>query len=104
MLGDAFARASRLAGIGRCGAIWASRNLVGKLPTQARGRLKYGVTRKGRHGQEVFVPSTYSRMEDLPEPMARPADTADAFARLSVTEILDIAADAGEFRTHPHQK
>lgn len=52
-------RAARIADFSRCGAIWASKNLLSKLSPQDRQRVQYGVRRRGSEGQQVFVPHVF---------------------------------------------
>ncbi len=55
-------QAARIADFSRSGAIWASKNLLGKLSAQERQGLRYGVRRKGSDGQHVFVPHVFSNV------------------------------------------
>lgn len=55
-------QAARIADFSRAGAIWASKNLLGKLSAQERQRLRYGVRRKGSDGQHLFVPHVFSNV------------------------------------------
>ena len=99
VLGDAVNHAARIAHFSRSGAVWATRNLVGKLRPEERQRLKYGVTRKGKDGRELLVLSIFSRVEDLLGAPPADGEAHAAIARLPVTEILDIAPDPAADRT-----
>ena len=94
VLGETVHRATRMSDFSRGGALWVTRNLMGKLRPQERARLKYGVHRGNNAGQEVFVPSIFSRVESLPVPAGADGANLAAIARLPITEIVDIA-DAG---------
>jgi len=91
VLGDTINHAARLSDFARGGAIWATKNLLGKLPTKERQRIKFGIRRKDADGREVFVGAFYSRIREL----AYLNDTAkneklNDIAALPVTEIMGI--------------
>jgi class 3 adenylate cyclase len=93
VLGDAADRAARISQFSRAGGVWVTRNLLGKLRSEDRKRLSYGIRRPGADGEYVFVPSIFSRVEDLLEPGTAGSEVATDIARLSITEIVDIAGD-----------
>jgi adenylate cyclase len=93
VLGDAADRAARISQFSRAGGVWVTRNLLGKLRSEDRKRLSYGIRRPGADGESVFVPSIFSRVEDLLEPGTAGGDVATDIARLSITEIVDIAGN-----------
>jgi adenylate cyclase len=95
VLGDTVNHAARLSELARSGAIWVTRNLVGKLPSTQRQQLKYGVRRTKHDGQEVFVPSFFSRVENLADRAGADSEALRAIARLPIAEIMDIAPDPG---------
>lgn len=95
VLGEAVGNALRISDFSRDGALWVTRNLVGKLRAQERQQLKYGVRRLGNDGQEVFVPSIFSRVEHLAVPAGANGADLTAIARLPITEIVDVGVDAG---------
>ena len=95
VLGDAVDHATQLSNLCRSGAILATRNLVSKLGAAERQRLSYGVRRHGRDGKDVFVPTVFSRVENLPDLAAAIGEVRAAVGRLAVTEIIDLAASAG---------
>jgi len=88
VIGDAATHAVLISNFSRNGAIWATRNLVGKLRAEERRRLKYGVRRKGSDGRDLFVLSTFSRVENLTDPAG--SDAPRAAARLPIAEIIDV--------------
>lgn len=94
VLGDTVNHAAQISNFSRFGAVWATRNLVGKLGREERQRLEYGVRRRNNHGQDVFVPSVFSRVENLADMAAAASQDLTSIARLPITEILDIAANA----------
>ncbi len=91
MLAGTMDRAARISDFARCGAVWATKNLLGKLATQERQRLKYGVRRRNKDGQELFVSSVFSNVDRLIDPSAGCCERLKGIARLPITEIVDIA-------------
>ena len=61
-----------------------------------RRRLDYGVRRVTADGSSEPVRSIYARVEDLADLSAPGNEALRAIAGLAITEIFDIAADAGE--------
>lgn len=82
-LANTINQAARIADFSRSGAIWASKNLLGKLSPEDRQRLRYGVRRKGSDGQHVFVPHVFSNV--------RRRDGLKEAALLPIAEIVDIS-------------
>jgi class 3 adenylate cyclase/DNA-binding transcriptional MerR regulator len=89
VLGDTINHATRISQFARSGAIWATKNLIGKLTADERARLRYGVRRKNTNGQEVLVAAVFSDVESLADPAA--GERLQEIARLPITEIVDIA-------------
>jgi len=92
MLGDTLNHAARISDFARLGAIWATKNLVGKLTPDQRQRLQFGVRRKSGDGREVFVPSIFSNVDVLADQAGVPIEKLKDIARLPITEIVEIAA------------
>lgn len=93
VLGDTINHAARLSDFSRGGAIWATKNLLGKLPAKERQRVKFGIRRKDAEGREVFVGAFYSRISELAylNDAVRNEKLND-IAALPVTEIMEIGA------------
>lgn len=93
VLGDTINHAARLSDFSRGGAIWATKNLLGKLPAKERNRVKFGIRRQDAEGREVFVSSFYSRISELAylNDAIRNEKLSD-IAALPVTEIIEIEA------------
>lgn len=89
VLGDTINHATRMSEFARSGAIWATKNLLGKLKADERQRLTYGVRRKNSNGQEVLVSAVFADVEALADPAA--GERLREIARLPITEIVDIA-------------
>jgi class 3 adenylate cyclase len=93
MLGATLNRAARISDFARFGAIWASKNLIGKLTAAERQRLKFGVRRMNDTRREAFVPSIFSTVDTLTDAAAAPpGDKLKEIARLPITEIVEIVA------------
>jgi class 3 adenylate cyclase len=95
VLGDAVDHAMCISHFASDGAVWVTRNLVGKLRTDERRRLKYGVRRLDKQGRDVLVTSTFSRVENLVDMTDAGSRRLKAVARLPITEVFDVAAQAG---------
>jgi len=91
VVGAAADHAALLSRSARSGAIWITRNLVGKLAADERARLSFGVPRAGRTASGRRVLSSFARLADLAalHPSAPPVPPA--WADLAVTELLDLA-------------
>ena len=85
--------AARISEFARCGGIWATKNLLGKLTGGERQRLTYGVHRHNKDGQTVFVSSVFSSVDGLADLAAGAFGRLSDIARLPITEIVDISAD-----------
>ncbi|MDP3760453.1 MAG: hypothetical protein Q8R01_08050 [Ramlibacter sp.] len=95
VLGDAVDHAAGASILARDGSVWATRNLVCKLRADERRRLNFGVPRVAAQGGRAPVRSVFARVENLADMDAPGHEGLRAIARVAVTEILDIAADAG---------
>jgi class 3 adenylate cyclase len=91
-LGKTINQAVRISEFARRGAVWATKNLVARLTSQERKRLKFGVRRKSQDGHEVFVSSVFAKLEGLAEPAACAVDKFKDIGRLPITEIVHVAA------------
>jgi adenylate cyclase len=93
ILGDTINQAARLSDFARDGAIWATKNLLGKLPANERQRVKFGIRRKDAEGREVLVSAFYSRVSELSylNDTARNEKLND-IAALPITEIIEVEA------------
>jgi len=90
VLGDTINHGARLSDFARYGAIWATKNMLGKLDADERKRIKFGVRRVAEGGRPVFVESTYVSVGSLLEPAQPRIDKLREIAALPVTEILDV--------------
>jgi class 3 adenylate cyclase len=87
-------QAALISDFSRFGAVWATKNLVGKLPPEQRQRLRYGVRRKNNDGQHVFMPSIFSDVQRIAHTAAG-TDQRRELPLLPVTEIIEIPVDRG---------
>ena len=90
VLGDTINHAGRLSDFARQGALWATKNLMGKLSTEERNRVRFGVRRQDQERREVFVKSTYSRVSELIDLDSPRNEKMRDIAALPVTEIVEI--------------
>ena len=90
VLGDTINHAARLSDFARGGAIWATKNLLGKLPAVERQRVQFGIRRQDADGREVFVGASYSRIAELADLNAPRNVKLVDLAALPVTEIVEV--------------
>ena len=90
-LGKTINQAARISEFARRGAVWATKNLVAKLTSPERKRLKFGVRRKSQDGHEVFVSSVFAKLDGLEDPTGAGGDRFKDMGRLPITEIVDMA-------------
>lgn len=91
MQGAPLNRALRISEFSRSGAIWATKNLVARLAPAERQRLEFGV-RRGDAGQDAFVASIFSTVDQLADPALSRSEKLKEIARLPITEIVELAA------------
>lgn len=86
VVGDTADHAEQLSRVSRGGAILVTRSLLGKLPSDLRQHLKFGVPRlEGTRGEAPLL-STFARLADIAAPQAVPARVAD----LAAAELIDL--------------
>ncbi len=91
VLGDAVDHARQLSALAHGGAVWITRNLVGKLDGAQRERLSYGVPRRDASGGDARVLSSFARLLDLAAAHGAPGATVPAaLEQLPVTELVDM--------------
>ncbi|MFY9329795.1 MAG: adenylate/guanylate cyclase domain-containing protein, partial [Georgfuchsia sp.] len=91
VLGDSINQAARISDFARYGAVWATKSLIGKLPTAERARLRYGVTRQASNGQNLFVASSFSQVSSLLGQDGVRNERLSDIATLPITEIVEIS-------------
>ena len=90
MLGDTINMAGRLSDFARRGSIWATKNLLGRLTAEERANVRFGIRRTSEGGEEILVPSTYSRVSNLVDLGNPKYEKFNDIAALPITEILDV--------------
>lgn len=91
VLGDSINQASRISDFARFGAIWATKSFMGKLSTEERLKVRFGVTRSTPEGREVFVSSSYATVSALISLENARNDKLRDIATLPVTEVVEVA-------------
>lgn len=91
VLGDSINQASRISDFARFGAIWATKSFMGKLSTEERLKVRFGVTRHTPEGREVFVSSSYATVSALVSLENARNDKLRDIATLPVTEVVEVA-------------
>ena len=87
VLGDTINHTARLSDMARFGQIWATKNLMSKLPPEQREKIDFGIERTGANGQRMMVQSSYSRVGNLVDTEAGRYIKLRDIAGLAVTEI-----------------
>jgi class 3 adenylate cyclase len=91
VLGDTINHAARLSDLARQGALWATKNLMGKLSADERNKVRFGVRRLDQERREVFVKATYSRVSELVDLDSPRNEKMRDISALAVTEIVEVA-------------
>ena len=91
VLGDTINQASRVSDVARNGSIWASKNLIGKMPTKDKDRVNFGVRRRSPDGREHFVASSFSLVSSLLEQDGSRKEKMKDISTLAITEIVGIS-------------
>jgi class 3 adenylate cyclase len=92
VLGDTINHAARISDFARFGAVWATKNLLGRLTAEERQQLKYGVRHKTHEGQDILVASVFSNVESLVDLSTGRNEKLKDIALLPITEVIEIAA------------
>lgn len=93
VLGDTMNTAGRLSDFARGGTVWVTKSMLGQLSGKARDKVNYGIRRRAEDGNDVLVPSTYSRVSNLID-LDNPKNLKfHDIAVLPVTEVLDVDLD-----------
>lgn len=79
----------------RFGAIWATKNLIGKLTAEERQSLTYGVRRKTGDGQHLFVPAVFANAGPLAGQLPGEGGRTGQAQLLPITEIVDVPGGKG---------
>lgn len=90
VVGGAADHAAQLSRSAAGGAIWITRNLVGKLSSAERSRIGFGVPRPAPGADHRRLLHSFARLADLAALQPHPAAVPPALASLAVTELLDL--------------
>ncbi len=93
VLGDTINHGARLSDFARYGAVWATKNMLGRLDADERKRITFGIRREAEGGRPVFVASTYASVGSLLDPAQPRVDKLREIATLPVTEIVEVRTD-----------
>ncbi|MBI2316776.1 MAG: adenylate/guanylate cyclase domain-containing protein [Betaproteobacteria bacterium] len=93
VLGDTINHAARLSDFARFGAIWATKNFVGKLTAEERAAVQFGIMRRGEGDREHFVASSYAQLGSLVDLAAERNEKLREIATLPITEIRGLTLD-----------
>jgi len=88
VLGDTVNRVGRLSDFAQQGSIWATKIVLGKLTAAERGKIRFGISRTSDQGQQVLIPSSYSRISNLVN--MENNQKLQYIGGLPVTEIFDV--------------
>ncbi|MCF8199381.1 MAG: adenylate/guanylate cyclase domain-containing protein [Sulfuritalea sp.] len=94
VLGDTINQAARISDFARHGCIWVTKSLVGKLTSEDRAKLHYGVRRHDRDGRDTFVASSFSTVASLDNGGNVGTAKHSDIATLPITEMVEIAETA----------
>ena len=92
VLGDSINQAARISDFARYGAIWATKSFIGKLSTNERTLVRFGVKRQSPEGREVFVGSSFAMVSALVSLEGARTEKLRDIAALPVTEIVEITS------------
>ena len=95
VLGDTINHAGRLSDFARRGAIWATKNLIGKLTPEERQSIRFGIRRTNAEGREMWIPTTYSQPSNLIDLSNGKYEKFRDIATLAIAEVTEIAREEG---------
>ncbi len=98
VLGDTINHAGRLSDYARFGAVWVTKNLIGKLSPEERKGIRFGIRRVHEEDREIWVPATYSRLANLIDLGNGKFEKFRDIATLAITEIREIMRNDGPSR------
>ena len=93
VLGDTINHAGRLSDYARFGAVWVTKNLIGKLTPAQRATIRFGIRRINEEGREIWIPATYSRLSNLIDLGDGKYEKFRDIATLAIAEVEEIAHD-----------
>lgn len=91
VLGDTINYASRISDFARNGSVWATKSMLNQIPLIERDRINFGIARKTRDDESVFVTDTYASIGSILSQTQMNSDKFKAIETIPVTEIRAIA-------------
>jgi len=90
VLGETINTAARLSDFARYGQIWATKQLIGKLPMQDREKVTYGIQPAGE--RKNFIGNSFSLVENLVDGPLTGTKLAD-IQGVAVAEVINFKDD-----------
>lgn len=90
VLGDTINYASRISDFARNGSVWATKSMLNQIPQQERERINFGIPRRTRDDESVFVTDTYASVGSILDPTQQNSEKFKAIETIPVTEIRAI--------------
>jgi len=90
VLGDTINHAGRLSDFARYGAIWATKAFLSRLSPEERGRIEFGIVRRGDGNREQFVASSYAQLGSLVDLSSERYEKLREIATLPICEIRSV--------------
>jgi class 3 adenylate cyclase len=88
-LGDTANCTVRLSHFARCGSIWATKNLLNRLDSKERKKIRYGIHRS-QQNHEILIENTFSRVEETISKNAIGNHIIDDISTVIVTNICNL--------------
>ena len=90
VLGDTINHAGRLSDYARYGAVWATKAFLSRLSPEERGRIEFGIVRRGEGNREQFVASSYAQLGSLVDLSSERYEKLREIATLPICEIRSV--------------
>ena len=87
VLGETINYASRISDFARNGSVWATKNMLNKLPQHDRAKIDFGVSRRIQNDESVFVSNTYSSVSNLIDESSHTSGKFQDIGMIPITEI-----------------
>jgi class 3 adenylate cyclase/DNA-binding transcriptional MerR regulator len=87
VLGETINYASRISDFARNGSVWATKNMLNKLPQHDRAKINFGVSRRIQNDESVFVSNTYSSVSNLIDESSHTSGKLQDIGMIPITEI-----------------
>jgi len=91
VLGETINYASRVSDFAREGSIWATKSMLNQLTPENRKQVNYGISRRTRYDETVFVTESYASLGSLLDEEHQHNRKFRDVEMLPVTEIRDIS-------------